>query len=235
MNAQEVFRKKRLAYIRQGKFPWLHPQRIEKQSILEALRACRIDAKGVLLDIGCGEKPYQPVFDGYCQRYIGLDVATASGNPDIYGSAEALPFRSNSFDTVLSIQALEHVRQPQVLFQEAYRVLKKGGSLILTAPMNWGIHEAPHDYYRFTRYGLSYLASAAGFTHVTLKARGGFWKMMGQRLSNYLYDAGGRPKSTAAEALKLFICALVQSSFVLLECLHKNEDDTLGYSMVARK
>ncbi|MFA5118627.1 MAG: class I SAM-dependent methyltransferase [Candidatus Omnitrophota bacterium] len=235
MNAREIFRKKRSAYILRGRFPWLHPQRIEKQSILDALISCRIDAKGVLLDIGCGEKPYQAVFDGYCSRYIGLDVTTSSGKPDIYGSAEELPFRDNSFDTVLSIQALEHVRRPQVLFREAYRVLKKGGCLILTAPMDWGIHEAPHDYYRFTRYGLSYLAATAGFTQVTVKARGGFWKMMGQRLSNYLYYAGGRPRSAAAEALKLFTCALVQSSFVLLECLNKNEEDTLGYSMVARK
>ncbi|MFA6217880.1 MAG: methyltransferase domain-containing protein [Candidatus Omnitrophota bacterium] len=235
MNAQEIFRRKRLAYIRQGRFPWLHPQRIEKQSILDALYACRAYTQGILLDIGCGEKPYQVVFDGNTLRYIGVDVLSSCGNPDIYGSGEALPFRNNSFDTVLSVQMIEHIREPKALFQEAYRVLKKGGCLIVTAPMSWGIHEAPHDYYRFTGYGLRYLASCAGFTVVSIKARGGFWKMMGQRFSNYFYCAGNKPRSFASEALRLFICALVQSSFVLLERLNKNEEDTLGYSMVARK
>jgi SAM-dependent methyltransferase len=130
---------------------------------------------------------------------------------------------------------IEHVREPKVLLQEAYRVLKKGGCLIVTAPLDWGIHEAPHDYYRFTRYGLNYLASSTGFTVVSIKARGGFWKMMGQRFSNYFYCAGGKPKSFVAGALKLFICALLQSLFVLLERLNKNEEDALGYVLVARK
>jgi len=115
------------------------------------------------------------------EEYIGLDLppyisANKSKNQaDVYGSALNLPFKSESFDTVLSTQVLEHVPEPKKMLEEVYRVLKNGGCLILTAPMIWGLHEIPNDYYRYTEYGLRYLAESIGFKVVYIGTQTGFW------------------------------------------------------------
>ena len=73
-----------------------------------------------------------------------------------------LPFGDRSFETVFSSQVLEHVPEPWRMVEDMARVLKPGGHLILTAPHIWGLHEVPHDYFRFTSYGLQHLARRAG-------------------------------------------------------------------------
>lgn len=67
------------------------------------------------------------------------------------------------------------------------RVLKPGGCLILTSPQVWGLHEEPNDFYRYTRYGLAYLAENCGLEVVSLQARGGYWAMVGQRTSSFVH------------------------------------------------
>lgn len=133
---------------------------------------------GAVLDVGCGVKPYKEIIERKSSAYIGLDY---KGSPhglrevDVVGSAMELPFGTGTFDTVVSFQVLEHVREPKDFLKEAFRVLKPGGKMILTTPFLWAEHEAPHDYYRFTRYGLRYLCEQAGFEVVSIKPEIGFW------------------------------------------------------------
>jgi SAM-dependent methyltransferase len=122
-------------------------------------------AQGKLLDVGCGAKPYSLLFLPQVDQYVGVDLpssAHGASEVDVYGNAMALPFQSSSFDTVLCTEVLEHVPEPQKVVHELSRVLKGGGHLLLTAPQNYWVHEAPGDFYRFTRYGLSYLVSEGG-------------------------------------------------------------------------
>jgi len=125
----------------------------------------------VVLDIGCGEKPYQDMF-GNC-RYIGVNYSRVGAAPEIIGDALNLPVKSNSVDIVLCSQVIEHVPDPKKLVEESYRVLKSGGGLILTGPFYWPLHEEPNDYYRFTSYGFEYLLKTAGYKSIDIKSS---WK-----------------------------------------------------------
>ena len=105
-----------------------------------------------ILDLGCGRSKYSKFFP----NRIGLDHCSGKG-VNVIGDAHNLPFSSSSFSSVLSTEMLEHVQDPQRVVNEIERVLEPGGTVILTTRFVFPIHEAPHDYYRFTRYGLAYL------------------------------------------------------------------------------
>ena len=70
---------------------------------------------------------------------------------------------------------MEHVTEPRIFLAEAFRVMKRGGTALLTTPFMWGEHEQPHDYFRFTRYGLRYLAEKAGFEVIEIEPDTGYW------------------------------------------------------------
>jgi len=105
--------------------------------------------------------------------YAGLDVLA-----DLH----RLPFRDRCADAVVSTQTLEHLTDPPEFLREAARVLRPGGRLFLTAPQGFREHQAPHDYWRFTRYGLRLLAERAGFREIEVEALGGYFAFMGDRL-----------------------------------------------------
>ncbi len=102
-----------------------------------------------VLDIGSGGSPYNKFFP----NRVTLDIDPAR-NPEIVGDAHNLPFKDEEFETVLCTEVLEHVRNPFVVEKELWRVLKSGGTLILTTRFVFPIHDAPNDFWRFTKYGL---------------------------------------------------------------------------------
>lgn len=81
-------------------------------------------------------------------------------------------FRDETFDVVMMMEVLEHVRTPEAAIREVYRVLKKDGLLLLSTPFIFEIHDAPHDFYRFTRFGLEHLLSE--FSQIEIRARNGY-------------------------------------------------------------
>lgn len=109
---------------------------------------------GDVLDLGCGSKPYQKFFGAGVNSYVGADVAPGPAVDIQLTPGEALPFPNASFDTVLCTQVLEHIRGIDALWQEITRVLRPGGHLVLTVPFLFHLHGEPHDYRRFTKFGL---------------------------------------------------------------------------------
>jgi len=104
------------------------------------------------LDIGAQNGPYAAHFP----RRVALDIQRGAG-VQIIGDVQALCIRDESFDVVLCTEVLEHVPDPQRAIDEMYRVLVPGGQLLLTTRFLFPIHDAPHDYFRFTKYGLRHL------------------------------------------------------------------------------
>lgn len=107
---------------------------------------------GLTLDIGSQNGPYARFFP----NRIALDIRRGAG-VRIIGDAQALGIKDEAFETVLCTEVLEHLPEPQRAIDEMFRVLKPGGRLLLTTRFLFPIHDAPHDYFRFTKYGLRHL------------------------------------------------------------------------------
>ena len=145
--------------------------------------------------MGCGDKAFERIFRPYVDAYFGIEheatfSATAaklgSSRPDYFYDGERLPFEEGSFDTVVSIQVLEHTPQPRHLVAEMARVLKKDGTLILAAPFSFRLHEEPHDYFRYSPHGLRELCSKAGLVIDHVEQVGSLWSLVGHKLNSYL-------------------------------------------------
>lgn len=104
------------------------------------------------LDLGSKKGPYARYFP----NRVAMDVEHGEG-VDIVGDAHSMPFKDGEFDVVLCTEVLEHLHTPEKAIAEMYRVLKINGTLILSTRFLFPIHDAPSDYYRFTKYGLRHL------------------------------------------------------------------------------
>jgi SAM-dependent methyltransferase len=106
-----------------------------------------------VLDVGCGQKPYEPIFAPYASAYVGVDPVE---NPraELRGPVEALPVEDGSFDVVLCNQVLEHADDPARAVRELFRALAQGGRLLLSTHGTQVYHPSPVDYWRWTHAGL---------------------------------------------------------------------------------
>jgi SAM-dependent methyltransferase len=104
-----------------------------------------------------------------------MDRTREDSSPDLLGDACQIPVRSQTIDVVFSTQVIEHVAKPDQLLKECYRVLKPGGSLVLSGPMYWPLHEEPHDFFRFTKHGFAHLLADSGFKRWIIEEDGGDW------------------------------------------------------------
>lgn len=154
---------------------------------------------------------------------------------DIYADACILPFQEACFDTVLCTQVLEHVREPQRLINEAFRVLRPGGTLLLSAPQTWGLHEQPADFWRFTRYGLEYLLTKSGFRVVSTAATSGMWGMVGQRTASLIWGIIGHNRTVPVKAIAAMFVAIWQLMACVLDHVFGHRGDTLDWVALARK
>ncbi|MBS0664175.1 MAG: class I SAM-dependent methyltransferase [Verrucomicrobia bacterium] len=120
---------------------------------------------GDVLDVGCGCQPYRALMPA--ARYRGLDVdnpfTRAVGVADLFYDGTTFPVPAASCDGILCSQVLEHVFTPEAFLQEIHRVLRPGGCLVLTVPLAWDEHEQPHDFARYTSFGLRALLERNGF------------------------------------------------------------------------
>jgi SAM-dependent methyltransferase len=125
---------------------------------------------GLTLDLGAGTQKYRHIIEKCCDKYISLDAFSKS---DVRGNAMVLPFPNAVFDTVICTQVIEHVPRPWLVIHEVYRVLKKNGYLLLSAPFLYPYHLEPCDYFRYTRDGLRALLEDAHLTTIEIKSMGG--------------------------------------------------------------
>ena len=142
-----------------------------------------------VLDAGAGEGNYKAHFSK--QRYCGLDLGIGDekwnySRLDVIGDLERLPFPDVTFDACLNVVTLEHVREPARVLRELARTLRPGGQLLIIAPHEWEEHQQPHDYFRYTRYGLEHLLKGAGFTEIAIVPVGGFFRLLSRRMFNAL-------------------------------------------------
>jgi SAM-dependent methyltransferase len=168
---------------------WRQPLHLHFRPLWRGLSRALAELNGRVLDIGCGMQPYRELLGPGVTEYVGVDREGPLSRPTVVADADKLPFESASFDGAMSTQVFEHLRDPEQGLREVARVLRPGGKLVLTVPGVWPTHEAPHDYWRFTRHGLERSLIAAGFRDVRLEALGGLWSTVGQMINLELQRA----------------------------------------------
>ena len=154
--------------------------------------------------------------------------------PKLVADLTALPFRTGAFDAALHIVTIEHLREPGRALAEIGRSLKPGGVLLVAAPHEWEVHQAPHDYFRYTCYGLAYLLESAGFEKLDIHASGGYFRLLARRLLNGLqfFTGGFRWLFFIPAAILVVPPALI---LPFLDFLDRDRNFTLGYICTARK
>lgn len=216
------------------------------------LRAAAGEFNGTIVDVGCGQKPYRRFFSA--SRYFGIDVPYYSGGEldvvpkaDVFADARSLPLRDKAIDAVAAFQVLEHTPDPGQVIAEAYRVLKPTGAFLVTVPQSYPIHGAPHDYFRYTAYGIRHLLERAGFRVVSIRGNGSFGSYMGLMVNQYFFqhffEFRSRYAVKAALALLKVVLtpALLVAVFVvnllalLIDVLHDDPYFTSNYTVVAHK
>ncbi|MCX6717243.1 MAG: class I SAM-dependent methyltransferase [Candidatus Taylorbacteria bacterium] len=140
--------------------------------------AKKIKKNEKIIDIGAGELKYIKYFE-HCE-YKSQDFCLGDANwdfskIDIKSSAYKIPEKDASFDYVLCTQVLEHLEFPEKAFSEFSRLLKNGGKLILTAPLGFGEHQIPYDFFRYTKYGLKSLGKRNNLKLIEIKPHGGIF------------------------------------------------------------
>jgi len=196
---------------------------------------------GVIYDLGAGELPYKSFVSDLVSQYVSVDWAESLHDlkADIFADLnQPFPIDSAVADTVLSLSVMEHLHEPQRFLNEAYRILKVGGVMILHVPFMWWVHEAPYDYFRYTPYGLMRLFEEAGFVDVIVNPEAGFFSMITLKMNYFSlrFIRGPRPLRFLIKAGLIPFWYLGQVCAPYLDKLDRNWTlETTGYYVTARK
>jgi SAM-dependent methyltransferase len=193
---------------------------------------------GEVVDIGCGRMPYRALVPA--GRYVGVDLDTPVtrqlGAADVYYDGRTLPFPAGSFDGALCSQVLEHVFTPEDFLREIGRVLRPGGRLVLTVPFAWDEHEQPHDFARYSSFGLRALLERAGFEVVEQRKSVADFRAVAQLASAGLYKVTRtRWRALNLAAQLLLIAPVNLAGAILGALLPGNPDFYLDNIVFARK
>ena len=193
---------------------------------------------GKVLDIGCGQKPYQGLFK--CDEYIGLEIDTPENRKikkaDLFYDGKHIPLNDSSIDWVIASEVFEHVFNPDEFLSEIQRVLKPDGGLLISVPFIWDEHEQPYDFARYSSFGLKYLLTKHGFDIVEHRKINNGVEVIFQLVICYLYKILPFKKNY----LRIFTISLLTAPINLVDLflsfiLPKNNDLYLNNIILARK
>jgi 2-polyprenyl-3-methyl-5-hydroxy-6-metoxy-1,4-benzoquinol methylase len=232
------------------------PERYSIDHFIHRVAVPQIRPTDRVLDAGAGHGRYRDALA--FARYESTDFEqvfhrSSREKHDFICSLDDIPRPDASYDVVINIQVLEHVEYPQKVIDELFRVLKPGGKLFLTTNQMFWAHHSPYNFYFFTRHGLESLFRHAGFSIVSIAARGGapwFLAKLCNHLPSYVFyqlayaesrEHGAfslrvRSYPVAAVLLPLYlvaaylVCLCIPFLLFHLDGLDRQKDITLGYA-----
>ncbi|WP_199096642.1 class I SAM-dependent methyltransferase [Dyella sp. ASV21] len=196
--------------------------------------------RGIVIDLGCGTRPFERDILRYADHYMGVDWANSMHGlkADVLANLNMpLPLADDVADHVISLEVMEHLSEPDVMLAEAFRVLRRGGELTISTPFQWWIHEAPWDFQRFTRFGLEHHLTKAGFTDIIVRPTSGFWAMWVLKFNYQLHRLvrGPRLMRTVVRAILSPFWLTNQIIALNLDHVWPEDRETVGYFTIARK
>jgi SAM-dependent methyltransferase len=124
------------------------------------------ESSGPILDVGAGNRPT------YREDVINVEIVPYP-TTDVIGASEYLPFADDTFDLVISVAVLEHVRDPFAAARELQRVLRPGGRIFAAVPFLQPYHAYPDHYYNMTAGGLRNLFADLDVESLNVPLSGG--------------------------------------------------------------
>lgn len=194
--------------------------------------------RGRLLDLGCGSVPLYGAYRPFIEDNVCVDWGESLHNnrhiDHLYDLAQDLPFPDDSFDTIIFSDVLEHLPEPARIWAEMARVLRPGGKILLNVPFYYWVHEAPHDYYRYTEFALRRFATKAGFEVLALYPIGGVPEIVTDILAKVLLRFG-RPGQWGAIVVQYVCEAFIRTRFGRRVSEGTAVQFPFGYFMVVEK
>lgn len=229
-----------------------HPQFYIKKYAHFSVNLSLKYARGVLLDIGCGRMPYRNKFLKKVTKYIGIDHPEVSvlyeklyggyERPDILSDATKVPLKNSIADTIICLQVIEHLPDPDAALDEMKRLLKNGGYLIVSTVQSYPLHNEPYDYRRFTKFGLVEIMKKHGLKVVKSKENGNVFVQAGQFFNIYLMlilknliDGKSRFLAFVLAPFVLTITTVVNLLILPFSYLDKHSKFAIVQTIVARK
>jgi len=182
-----------------------------------------------LLDVGGKGKPYACFFADRVANHYVLDVAPAY-SVDVVGDARSIPLSDASMDVVLATQVLEHIPDPVAVIGEIRRVLKPGGTLLLSVPSIFPQHGSPGDYWRYMPQGLEWILR--DFQRVTVTGEAGTVPSIFLIFNVYLQLLTG-PVPWLQRLLTWTICPLNNLAGLLAGKVYRGSQFASNYFVVA--
>lgn len=219
-----------------------HPLYLIRQSLLKKVRQFAPKLQGKLLDFGCGSKPYKSLFS--VEEYIGLDYENpghshANEQIDVFYDGKCIPFEDAHFDAVVASEVFEHVFHLDDTLREINRVMKPGAKMLITIPFVFMEHEIPHDYARYTTFGMTDALKRNGFKVLQMEKTSGFLEALGQMgilYLNHTFVGALRHVPLVGKYLRT-ACIAVLNIWAILLCklLPARSEWYLGLAVLAEK
>lgn len=222
-----------------GPLGWLvNPFYLARRGLRAGLSEFFPHLQGRVLDVGCGSQPYRALIPA--AHYTGMELDTPctreSFAADVYYDGLNFPLPAADYDGVLCSQVFEHVFNPPHFLAEVNRVLKPGGWLVLAVPFAWDEHEQPHDFARYSSFGLRSVLESAGFEVVAQRKTLADGRVLFQLLNTYLYKVTLTARPRVNRLITLVLLAPVSlAGLVLGWVLPANPDLYLDNIVLARK
>lgn len=203
-----------------------------------------------LLDAGAGEQRFRK-FCGHL-RYVAQDFGRYDGkgdlaglhtqewsqmNLDIVSDITVIPEPNESFDAILCTEVLEHVPDPIAALKELSRLLRRDGTLVLTAPFCSLTHFAPfHFYSGFNRYFFEHHLKRFGFEILEIKTNGNFFEYIAQEVRR-LPDVASRYGGGRLSYGEKIAMQILLRSFGRMSAFGDGSSELLnfGFYVLARK
>jgi len=217
---------------------FINPFFFARRGLYNNISALIPNLNGILLDIGCGTKPYESICS--VDRYIGLEIDDGASRQhsyaDLFYDGDIIPMEDKSCDSLLSNQVFEHVFNPNKFLSEINRVMKIDGYMLMSVPFVWDEHEQPYDYARYSSYGMRYILKEHGFDIVELRKSNNGVEVIFQLINAYIYKVFFTKNIYINLFLTLILIAPSNIVGLLLSrVLPKNDDLYLDNIILARK
>jgi len=190
---------------------------------------------GDVIDIG-GKKENKrgdfrpPLSQVKSWRYANIDKST---DPDYCCSAESIPVSDNYFDTAFLCEVLEHLEKPEEVLREAFRILNRGGNVIISAPFLFPVHADPYDFQRWTETKIRLALESIGFSDIKITPMGG----TGAVIHDILFTSFNKIQNKHGKSLSFLGLRLTEPIFSILDKAFKTTEKaiTTGYFVTAVK